>query len=173
MTAFTRFSARLYYQLAPPNNGTPGPSGQGAGIVSRVMNWQTASGITWTVTPTSLLDFRGGGSKSEGMEPLRATLDGGPACSTSTAFPACPPPGELTGGLNTQNISGYQSFGRDWSSPQWQNPLVINPKVNYSKIWGRHTVKLGYECQAIDTLLNDFNWCWTLGTREITAWACG
>ena len=80
---------------------------------------------------------------------------------------------ELTGGLNTQNISGYQSFGRDWSSPQWQNPLVINPKVNYSKIWGRHTVKLGYECQAIDTLLNDFNWCWTLGTREITAWACG
>ena len=34
---------------------------------------------------------------------------------------------------------------------------LINPKVNYSKIWGRHTFKIGYEYQAIDTLLNDFN----------------
>jgi len=156
VTAFTRFSARLYYQLAPPNNGTPGPSGQGAGIVSRVMNWQTASGITWTVTPTSLLDFRVGGSKSEGMK-TPATLDGGPSMFDLYGIPGLPTTKELTGGLNTQNISGYQSFGRDWSSPQWQNPLVINPKVNYSKIWGRHTVKLGYEYQAIDTLLNDFN----------------
>jgi hypothetical protein len=156
VTAFSRFSARLYYQLAPPNNGIPGPSGQGAGIVSRVMNWQTASGITWTVTPTSLLEVRGGGSKTEGMK-TPATLDGGPSMFDLYGIPGLPTTKELTGGLNTQNVSGYQSYGRDWSSPQWQNPLVINPKVNYSRIWGRHTIKLGYEYQAIDTLLNDFN----------------
>jgi outer membrane receptor protein involved in Fe transport len=156
VTAFSRFSGRLYYQLAAPNNGIPGPSGQGAGIVSRVMNWQTASGITWTVTPASLLEFRVGGSKTEGMK-TPATLDGGPSMFDLYGIPGLPTTKELTGGLNTQNISGYQSYGRDWSSPQWQNPLVINPKVNYSRIWRRHTFKLGYEYQAIDTLLNDFN----------------
>jgi Carboxypeptidase regulatory-like domain/TonB dependent receptor/TonB-dependent Receptor Plug Domain len=156
VTAFSRYSDRLYYQLAPPNNGTPGASGQGAGIVSRVMNWQTASGITWTVTPTSLLEFRVGASKSEGMK-TPATLDGGPSMFDLYGIPGLPTSKELTGGLNTQNVSGYQSYGRDWSSPQWQNPLVINPKVNYSRIRGRHTFKLGYEYQAIDTLINDFN----------------
>ena len=140
VTAFTRYSDRLYYQLAAPNNGTPGPSGQGAGIVSRVMNWQTASGITWTVTPTSLLEFRMGGSKSEGMK-TPATLDGGPNMLDLYGIPGLPTTKALTGGLNTQNVSGYQSYGRDYTSPQWQNPLVINPKVNYSRIWGRHTAQ--------------------------------
>jgi outer membrane receptor protein involved in Fe transport len=156
VTAFSRFSGRLYYQLAPPNNGTPGPSGQGAGIVSRVMNWQTASGITWTVTPTSLLEFRAGASKSEGMK-TPATLDGGPSMFDLYGIRGLPTTKALTGGLNTQNVSGYQSYGRDWSSPQWQNPLVLNSKVNYSRIRGRHTLKLGYEYQAVDTLVNDFN----------------
>lgn len=154
LTAFTRFSDRLYYQLAP--NGIPGPSGQGGGIVSRVMNWQTASGITWTVTPTSLLEVRVGASKSEGMK-TPATLDGGPDMLEAYGIPGLPTAKSLTGGLNTQNISGYQSYGRDYTSPQWQNPLVINPKANYSKIRNRHTLKVGYEYQAIDTLIDDFN----------------
>ena len=72
-----------------------------------------------------------------------------PACTTSTAFPACPPLRNLTGGLNTQNICG---------SPVLRPPVdqsavpeshhVINPKVNYSWIKGRHTLKVGYEIQA-------------------------
>ena len=33
----------------------------------------------------------------------------------------------------------------------------INPKANYSKILGRHTLKAGYEYQAIDDDLDDFN----------------
>jgi hypothetical protein len=59
--------------------------------------------------------------------------------------------------LNTQNVTGYASYGRDYTSPQWQNPLVFDPKANYSKILGRHTLKVGYEFQAVDTLLDDFN----------------
>ncbi len=156
ITVFSRFSARLDNQLASPNNATPGPSGQGAGIITRVMNWQTASGITWTVSPTSLLEFRMGASKSEGMK-TPATLDGGPDMFQLYGIPGLPTNKALTGGLNTQNITGYESYGRDYTSPQWQNPLVINPKVNYSKIVGRHTLKIGYEYQAIDTLIDDFN----------------
>ena len=64
-----------------------------------------------------------------------ATLDGGPNMLQLYGIPGLPT-NSLTGGLNTQNITGYQSYGRDYTSPQWQNPLVINPKVNYSKILG-------------------------------------
>jgi hypothetical protein len=156
LTFFSRYSHRLYYQLAAPNNNLPGPSGQGAGIVSRVMNWQTASGVTWTISPTSLAEIRVGASKSEGMK-TPATLDGGPSMMDLYGIPGLPTTPQLTGGLNTQNVTGYASYGRDYTSPQWQNPLVLNPKVNYSKVAGRHTLKVGYEFQAIDTLLDDFN----------------
>src|SRR5215470_4799448 len=154
ITSFTRYSYRIYNQLAAP--AIDGPSGQGAGIVSRVMNWQTASGITWTLTPTSLIEFRFGASKTEGMK-TPATLDGGPDMFQLYGIPGLPTTPQLTGGLNTQNITGYASYGRDYTSPHWQNPLVFNPKVNYSVIFGRHTLKMGYEYQAIDTELDDFN----------------
>lgn len=156
LTFFSRYSYRIYNQLAAPNNGIPGPSGQGAGIISRVMNWQTASGVTWTIDPSSLAEFRFGASKTEGMK-TPATLDGGPSMLALYGIPGLPTTPQLTGGLNTQNVTGYASYGRDYTSPQWQNPLVFNPKVNYSKILGRHTLKVGYEYQAIDTLLDDFN----------------
>ncbi|MGA8577860.1 MAG: carboxypeptidase regulatory-like domain-containing protein, partial [Bryobacteraceae bacterium] len=154
LTAFTRFSYHLYNQTAGP--AVPGPSGQGAGIVSRVMNWQTASGITWTVNPTSIMEFRMGGSKTEGMkEP--ATMDGKNEMLDVYGISGLPTDPALAGGLTTQNITGYTSYGRDYTSPQWQNPLVFNPKVNYSKVLSRHTLKAGYEFQNIDTTINDFN----------------
>ncbi len=42
-------------------------------------------------------------------------------------------------------------LGRQGSNPQFQNPFVINPKVNYSKFLGRHSLKAGYEYQRIST----------------------
>jgi hypothetical protein len=154
VTFFSRYSYRIYNQLASPS--IPGPSGQGGGILSRVMNWQTASGVTWTMSPRSLLEFRFGASKTEGRK-TPATLDGGPSMLALYGIPGLPTTPQLTGGLNTQNITGYASYGRDYTSPQWQNPLVFNPKLNYSVILGRHTLKAGYEFQAIDTQLDDFN----------------
>ena len=35
--------------------------------------------------------------------------------------------------------------------------MIFNPKVNYTLIKGRHSIKLGYEFQEIHTELNDFN----------------
>ena len=156
VTFLGRYSYRIYNQLAAPNNGIPGPSGQGAGIISRVMNWQGVLGASWTINPTSLLDVRMGASKTEGMK-TPATLDGGPSMFDLYGITGLPTTPALTGGLNTQNIAGYVSYGRDYTSPQWQNPFVLNPKVNYSKILGRHTLKLGYEYQAIVTAIDDFN----------------
>jgi hypothetical protein len=156
ITFFERFSYNNYDQLAAPNNNIPGPSGQGAGIISWVNNWQTATGLTWTLSPTSLIDFRFGASRTRaGKTP--ATLNGGPSMLALYGIPGLPTDPSITGGLNTQNISGYTSYGRDYTSPQWQDPLVFNPKVNYSRIVGRHTVKIGYEYQGIHTWMNDFN----------------
>lgn len=156
ITFFQRYSYNIYNQLAAPNNNIPGPSGQGAGIVSYVDNWQTATGLTWVINSVSLLDVRFGASNtSAGKTP--ATLDGGPSMLQLYGITGLPTDKSLTGGLNTQNISGYTSYGRDYTSPQWQDPLVLNPKVNYSRMIDRHTLKVGYEYQTIHTYMDDFN----------------
>jgi outer membrane receptor protein involved in Fe transport len=156
VTFFQRYSYNVYNQLAAPNNNIPGPSGQGAGILSYVTNWQTATGITWVINSTSLLDIRFGASNTTGGK-TPATLDGGPSMFDLYGITGLPTDKAITGGLNTQNVTGYTSYGRDYTSPQWQNPLVLNPKVNYSKILGTHTLKLGYEYQTIHTYMDDFN----------------
>jgi hypothetical protein len=154
VTYFARYSFRLDNSVAGP--AIPGPSGQGAGINSHVMNWQGVMATTWSMSPTSLLEVRMSSSKTNGNK-YPATLDGGPSMFDLYGIPGLPTTKALTGGLNTQNVTGYASYGRDYTSPQWQNPLVYNPKVNYSKILGRHTVKAGYEYQSIITALDDFN----------------
>ena len=64
---------------------------------------------------------------------------------------ACPPTRRSSGGLNTQAIGGYLNLGRRSSTPQFQNPTVLNPKVNYTRMFAQHSLKLGYEYQHIDT----------------------
>ena len=44
-----------------------------------------------------------------------------------------------------RSISGFSQFGRQTSNPQFQNPTSFNPKLNYSWIKGRHSLKMGYE----------------------------
>src|SRR5262249_33673396 len=53
--------------------------------------------------------------------------------------------------------SGYTGMGRDGSSPQHQDPFVINPKVNYSGRADKHSLKAGYEYQAVYTVIDDFS----------------
>ncbi|MGC9971542.1 MAG: TonB-dependent receptor [Bryobacteraceae bacterium] len=154
VSSFFRFSEHMFNQMAAPK--VDGPSGQGTGIYSRVMNYQIAGGATWTVGPTALLELRLGVSKTEGMK-APATMDGGPDMLAAYGISGLPSDKIITGGLNTQVISGIVTMGRDWSSPQHQNPFVVNPKLNYSKIWNRHTLKAGYEYQAINTEVDDFH----------------
>jgi len=63
----------------------------------------------------------------------------------------------LTGGLNSQAVSGLSQFGRQTSNPQFQNPTSFGPKFSYSKIVGRHSLKMGYEFLAIRTEILDVN----------------
>jgi hypothetical protein len=154
LNTFGRYSMHEFNQMAGPTLG--GLSGQGDGIYSRVFAYQVAGGATWTISPTSLLEVRIGVSLTEGMK-APATMNGGPDMLAAYGIPGLPTDSSITGGLNTQAVSGYSTMGRDWSSPQHQNPFVFNPKINYSRIRGRHTVKAGYEYQTVHTEIDDFH----------------
>src|SRR6185295_7244428 len=63
----------------------------------------------------------------------------------------------INGGLPTQVITGFSNFGRQATNPQWQYPTVWNPKVNYTRLAGRQSLKAGYEFQKIDVEVMDVN----------------
>ncbi len=153
LNAFARYSHRLLNQFEP--GAIPGPSGGNNNGNVRVLNQQLAFGSTYTLSPTSILEFRMGISRSEGGKspifvgttPLVAKLN----------IPNAPTDPRFTGGVYTQGVNGFTAFGVQSSNPQFQNPSVWNPKFNYTKLFGSHSLKAGYEYQRIKTDIDDFN----------------
>ncbi len=152
-TAFVRLSHRKSNIFQAPE--IPGPSGGDGNGFIRALNQQVASGFTYTVKNNSLLEFRLGISRTRaGKEPFGL---GGPSMRVLYGIAGLPEDPRLTGGLTPQRVSGFTSFGRQATNPQWQHPSVYNPKVNYSFILGRHSLKTGYEYQRVHTEIQDVN----------------
>ena len=150
---FGRYGWRdLHTEDQPPIPLPSGGSGNGT-IYAR--NKQLALGATYVQNATTLWEFRFGLS----------TTDGGknpPALGTTSAFDeygiiGLPDDPRISGGLPTQLITGYADLGRQATNPQWQYPSVLNPKVNYTRSLGRHSMKAGYEFQRINTEVQDVN----------------
>ena len=82
---------------------------------------------------------------------------GGPNTAAEFNIPGLP--SSLAGGFNTQIIGGFSNptLGRQATNPQFQNPTSFNPKLNYSMVKGRHSIKVGYEFLAIRTEVLDIN----------------
>ncbi len=153
LNAFVRYSDRLLNRTE--NSVIPGPSGGDANGNVRIMNRQVAGGLNYNISPTSLIDFRIAVTKTEGGKfALGSNL---PYMSQAYGISGLPEDPVIGGGLTSQQVAGFTSMGRQPSNPQFQDPFVINPKTNYSKIAGRHTLKAGYEYQAINTDIFDFN----------------
>ena len=153
MTSFLRFSQRKDIQYYQPD--ISGPSGgNGNGFIHAIQQ-QAAAGYTWTITPASLLEARFGFDHVLGgkVPPLL----GGPSMQDLYGIPGLPTSPNLTGGLNSQSISGYSQLGRQTSNPQFQNPTSFDPKLNYSLVKGRHSIKMGYEDVIIRTEVLDVN----------------
>jgi hypothetical protein len=153
LTAFVRYSHRLQNRIE--NHVIPGPSGGDANGNVRILNQQIATGFNYTLSPTSLIDFRIGVSNFEGGK--FALGSERPYMSQEYGISGLPENPTIGGGLTTQSVAGFTTMGRQSSNPQFQNPFTVNPKVNYSKVLGRHTLKSGYEYQAINTDIFDFN----------------
>jgi outer membrane receptor protein involved in Fe transport len=81
----------------------------------------------------------------------------------NTSFPQGDIPGlpsiaGVSGGLPSMAISGgFTSFGRQSTNPQWQNPSLLDPKVNLSWVKGKQSFKFGYEYEHIWQEIEDSN----------------
>ncbi len=153
LTSFVRYSHRLMNNFEPA--AIPGPSGGDANGNVRVKNRQWATGWTYTMSPTSLLEFRLGISVTEGGK--TPIFVGEQTITDRLRIPNAPNDPRFTGGVYRQGVNGYTGFGVQGSNPQFQDPMVFDPKVNYTKVAGRHALKMGYEYQMIRTEIDDFS----------------
>jgi hypothetical protein len=155
MRGFVRYSQRKDIQYFAPS--IPGPSGGDGNGYIHIIDQNASFGYTWTVTPSSILEARFGWTHVlAGKNP---PYIGGPSAESLFGFKGLPTTPNLTGGLPTQNITGFTAptMGRQTSNPQFQNPTSWNPKINYSWIKGAHALKTGYEFLAIRTEVLDVN----------------
>jgi hypothetical protein len=153
MSAFLRFSQRKDLQYYQPD--ISGPSGGAGNGYIHTIDQNASVGYTWTVTASSVFEARFGFDHVlAGKTPPYL---GGPSMEALYGISGLPTTPDLTGGLNSQNISGFSQLGRQTSNPQFQNPTSFDPKFNYSWIRGRHSIKIGYEFLAVRTEILDVN----------------
>ncbi len=149
-TAFARISHRKMNNFEAPT--LPGPLfSSNANAFVRVLNQQLATGVTHNLTPTSVMEFRFGISRTDAGKTPTGVGD------PNFKVPGQPTDPRFAGGLTTQAIGGFLGLGRQSSNPQFQNPTVYNPRFNYTFLAGKHSIKTGYEYQAIFTEIDDFN----------------
>jgi hypothetical protein len=152
-TAFVRYSHRKVDNFEPPP--IPGVTGSPSNAFVHVLNRQLAGGATHTLNASSLLEVRFGVSPGEaGKYPPGV---GQPGMLEAYGIPGLPTDPRFAGGLTQQGVSGWTTWGQQSSNPQFQNPFVINGRVNFTRLAGRHSIKTGYEYQAINTEIDDFN----------------
>jgi len=154
MSVFLRFSQRKDLQYFAPD--LTGPSGGDGNGYIHVVDQNASIGYTWVVNASSIFEARFGFTHVlAGKEPPYL---GGPSLQSLFGFQGLPTSPSLTGGLNSQTISGFAtSLGRQTSNPQFQNPTSFDPKFNFSKVVGRHSLKMGYELSIIRTEVLDVN----------------
>src|SRR5262245_40310404 len=153
LNTFVRISQRKVNNFEGPN--IPGPSGSNQNGLVGVLNQQLAAGATYVAGKSSVLDFRLGIMRTEaGKKP---PLTGGPSMLQLYGITGLPTDPVITGGLTTQTITGLSQLGRQSTNPQFQNPSNVDPRINYSWAWGRHSLKAGYEYLRINTDVQDTN----------------
>ena len=150
-TAFVRYSQHHGVINSPPN--IQGPAGGNSNGTVNIFNQQIAGGTTHAFNQNSILDARFAFTRTDGAKgPYGANLP-----SLETGIPGLPTDPLVVRSLNVQSVNQFSQFGNQGSNPQFQDPYVFNPKVNYTRIIGRSTYKVGYEYQAIFTTIDDFN----------------
>jgi outer membrane receptor protein involved in Fe transport len=139
---------------SPPISGPSGGSGNARQYVN---NKQFSGGVTYTPGGTSLLEARFGWSRTRGGKDPAALVFGEKRAEEIYGITGLPSDPRIAAGLPTQLITGLSDLGRQATNPQWQYPTVFNPKINYTWLQGRHSLKTGYEFQRVLTEVQDVN----------------
>jgi hypothetical protein len=151
-TAFVRYSQHQGQIDSPPV--IQGAAGGDSNGTVKMFNQQIAGGVTHLFSQNSILDGRFAFTRTDGG---KSPYGQGVLPSLETGIPGLPTTASVVASLNVQSVNNFSSFGTQGSNPQYQNPYVYNPKINYTWIHGRSTYKIGYEYQAIFTTIDDFN----------------
>jgi hypothetical protein len=154
---FTRYSQARFNAYDPGTiQGAAGLGGDG-NVYAPVI--QIVGGATWTISPVSVLEARFGFSRMQaGKTPPQA---GGPSMEAQfgSNWAGLPTDPQYTGGITYEDFSdgGFSSLGRLWTSPQYQNPTLWNPKANYTRLLHSHTLKAGIEYQMLHVAQQDLH----------------
>jgi hypothetical protein len=152
-TAFGRYSQSSWQVVMAPN--IPGLAGGNTVGTLYAYTRQIAGGYNVTPTPKSILELRLGLTwTTSGKMPLNIGADN---LLADFNIPNVPTDPSLTGGLDTQTVTGFSAFGRQTSNPQLTNPYVVNPKVNYGFLKGRNSFKVGAEYGFLNEAISDFH----------------
>lgn len=133
----------------------PGDAGDGGNGTIHAYNSQIAAGITHAFTANTTLDARIGFTWTQGGK--TPYLAGQESLNTEAGITGLPTDTTVIRRLSNESVKNFSTFGAQTSNPQFQNPFVINPKVNYSWLRGRHSMKYGWEFLSINTEIDDFN----------------
>ncbi len=153
LNTFARLSVRNVNIFDPPN--LPGIDGGNSNSVVTIYDEQVASGATYMPTNNTLLDARIAFTWMNGEK--TPPFIGQPSMLAAVGIPNIPTDPRVVGPLNTQAVNNFSNFGRQTTSPNMQNPYVIDPKVNYTWLRGAHSLKFGYEYQYIIVADDDFH----------------
>ena len=134
-----------------------GPSGGSGNARTYVNNRQFSGGLTYTPGGTSLIEARFGWSRTVAGKDPAALFFGEKRAEEVYGITGLPTDPRVAAGLPTQLIAGLSDLGRQATNPQWQYPTVFNPKINYTWLQGRHSLKTGYEFQRVLTEVQDVN----------------
>ncbi len=143
LRSFFRYSQSRFDVFDP---GTfPGLAGGNGNGFQFVPLKSFAGGLTWSVNANSIVEARLGYSASEaGKDP---PLVGGPSMQELFGIPGLPTDPRFTGGITSEVMVGFTALGRQATNPQYQHPKLWNPKLNLTRVAGRHTLKSGVEYQ--------------------------
>jgi Carboxypeptidase regulatory-like domain/TonB-dependent Receptor Plug Domain/TonB dependent receptor len=155
-TSFIRVSDRKETGVNYPSIPIP-LDGQTNGTI-RILDQQIALGYTYIFGANKVLDARLGLDRTKAGK-FNLSI-GNTAFSTPGQpgfIPGLPSNPVVAGGLPSIGITGFTGFGRQSTNPQWQNPALIDPKVNFAWVRGKNSMKFGYEYEHVWMAVNDNN----------------
>ncbi len=119
----------------------------------RILDQQIALGFTQLFGADKVLDARLGLDRTKAgkynLSIGNTAFNNIPGLPTTNAV--------VAGGLPSIGITGFSGFGRQSTNPQWQDPALMDPKVNFTWVKGNHTLKFGYEYEHVWMAVNDNN----------------
>jgi hypothetical protein len=152
-TAFARYSQDNWVYFIAPN--IPGLAGGNSNGTLYAHSRQIAGGYNFSPTGNSILQLRMGLSwTNSGKAPVNI---GAENLLAEFNIPNIPTDPTITGGLNSQAVTGYSQFGRQTTNPQFTDPYDANPKANYTLVKGRNSFKMGGEYGYMSMAISDFH----------------